>query len=161
MSWKKQLVSTVNVMKLVFYGEQTIWMCRTISPLRWGNWQLKSLARRLQKDEALKKRYQDTIDADVSAVYVGKLDQTELNKTQDKLQWYLQQHHVINPHKPEKVRLVRNTLAKYQSVAINVKLVFGPGLILSFIGTFSDSENNTICRYRSNVSSSCCSRRRQ
>ena len=49
--------------------------------------QLKSLERRLQKDETLKKRYQETIDTDVNA---------------DKLQWCLQHHPVINPHKPKK-----------------------------------------------------------
>ena len=51
--------------------------------------QLKSLERRLQKDEALKKRYKETIDTDVNAGYVRKVDQAELNETKDKLQWYL------------------------------------------------------------------------
>ena len=41
-------------------------------------WQMKSLERRFQKNEALKKRYQDTIDTDVSAGYVRKIEQTEL-----------------------------------------------------------------------------------
>ena len=49
---------------------------------------LKSLERRFQKDEALNKRYQDTIDTDVNAGYVRKVEQTELNETRDKLQWY-------------------------------------------------------------------------
>ena len=48
--------------------------------------QLKSLERRLQKDEALKKRHQKTIDTDVNAEYVWKVDQAELNETKDKLQ---------------------------------------------------------------------------
>ena len=78
--------------------------------------QLKSLERRLQKDEALKKRYQETIDTDVNAGYVRKVDQAELNETKDKLQWYLPHHPVINPHKPEKVRRVCNAAAKYQGV---------------------------------------------
>ena len=64
--------------------------------------QLKSLERRLQKDETLKKRYQETIDTDVNAGYVRKVDEAELNETKDKLQWYLTHHPVKNPHKPEK-----------------------------------------------------------
>ena len=62
--------------------------------------QLKSIERRLQKDETLKKRYQETIDTDVNTRYVPKVDQTEVNKTRDKLQWYLPHHPVINQHKP-------------------------------------------------------------
>ena len=64
--------------------------------------QFKSLERRLQKNETIKKLYQETIDTDVKAGYVGKVDQAELNETEDKLQWYLPHHHVINQHKPKK-----------------------------------------------------------
>ena len=96
--------------------------------------QLKSLKRRLQSDETLKKRYQETIDTDVNAGYVRKIDQTELNETKDKLQWYLPHHPVINPHKSEKVRRVCNAAAKYQGVALNDKLQSGPDLLQSMIG---------------------------
>ena len=96
--------------------------------------QLKSLERRLQKDGALKKRYQETIDTDVNAGYVRKVDQAELNETKDKLQWYLPHHPVINPNKPEKVRRVCNAAAKYQGVALNDKLLPGPDLLQSLIG---------------------------
>ena len=96
--------------------------------------QLKSLEQRLQKDETLKKRYQETIDTDVNAGYVRKVDQAELNETKDKLQWYLPHHPVINPHKPEKVRRVCNASAKYQGVALNDKLLPGPDLLQSLIG---------------------------
>ena len=96
--------------------------------------QLKSLERRLQKDETLRKRYQETIDTDVNAGYVRKVDQAELNETRDKLQWYLPHHPVINPHKPEKVRRVCNAAAKYQGVALNDKFLSGPDLLQSLIG---------------------------
>ena len=96
--------------------------------------QLKSLERRLQRDEALKKRYQKTIDTDVNAGYVRKVDQAELNETKDKLQWYSPHHPVINLKKPEKVRRVCNAAAKYQGVALNDKLLPGPDLLHSLIG---------------------------
>ena len=38
--------------------------------------QLKSLERRLQKEETLKNRYQETIDTDVNSGHVRKADQT-------------------------------------------------------------------------------------
>ena len=96
--------------------------------------QLKSLERRLQKEETLKKRYQETIDTDVNAGYVRKVDQAELNETKDKLQWYLPHHPVRNPHKPEKVRRVCNAAAKYQGLALNDKFLPGPDLLQSLIG---------------------------
>ena len=95
---------------------------------------LKSLERCLQKDEALKKRYQDTIDTDVNAGYVRKVEPSAFNETRDKLQWYLPHHPVINPHKLEKVRRVCNAAAKYQGVALNDKLLSGPDLLQSLIG---------------------------
>ena len=96
--------------------------------------QLKSPEGRLQKDAMLQKRYQETIDTDVKAGYVRKVQQVELNETGDKLQWYLPHHPVINPHKPEIVRRVCNAAAKYQGVALNDKLLSGPDLLQSLIG---------------------------
>ena len=96
--------------------------------------QLKSLERRLQKKETLRKHYQKTIGTDVNAEYVRKVDQAELNETKDKLQWYLPHHPVINPHKPENVRRVCNAAAKCQGVAPNDKLLSGPDLLQSLIG---------------------------
>ena len=66
--------------------------------------QLRSLEKRLQKNDTLRQRYKETIDTDVKAGYVCEIDQTELNETRDELKWYLPHHPVINPHKPEKVR---------------------------------------------------------
>ena len=64
--------------------------------------QLKTLERRLLRVETLKKRYHETINADVNAGYIRKVDQTELKETRDKLQWHLPHHPVINPQKTEK-----------------------------------------------------------
>ena len=94
----------------------------------------KSIERRLQKDETIRKRYQETIDTDVNAGHVRKVDQTELNETRNKLQWYLPHHPVFNPQKPEKVRRVCNAAAKYQGVALNDKLFSGSDLLQSLIG---------------------------
>ena len=96
--------------------------------------QLKSLERRLQKDDMLQKRYQETIDIDVKAGYVRKVEQVEQNETRDKLQGHLPHHPVINPHKPEKVRRVCNAAAKYQDVALRDKLLSEPDLLQSLIG---------------------------
>ena len=96
--------------------------------------QLKSLEQRLQKDETLRKRYQETIDTDVNNGYVRKVDQTEFYETRNRLQWYSPHHPVINLYKPEKVRKVCNAAAKYQGVALNDKLLSGPDRLTSLIG---------------------------
>ena len=82
----------------------------------------------------LQKRYEETIDTDVKAGYVRKVQQVELNETRDNLQWSLPHHPVINPHKPEKIRRVCNAAAKYQGVALNDKPLSGPDLLQSLIG---------------------------
>ena len=96
--------------------------------------QLMALERRLQNVETIKKRYQETTDTDISAGYVLKLDQTDLNGNRYKLQWFLPHHYVINPHKPENVRRVCNAAAKYQSVSLNNKLLSGPDMLQCLIG---------------------------
>ena len=108
------------------------------------NGQLKSLERRLQKDETLRKRYQETIDTDLNAGYVRKFDETEINENRNRLQWYLPHHPVINPHKPGKVRRVCNVAAKYQGVTLNDKLLSGPDLLQSLIGIIFRSREQQI-----------------
>ena len=51
--------------------------------------QLKSLERRLEKDENLKLRYKETIDVDVQKGFVRILDEAELENTKSDLQWYV------------------------------------------------------------------------
>ena len=95
--------------------------------------QLNSLERRLEKDKTPRKRYQETIDTDVYAGHVRKVDQTELIDTRNKLQWSLPHHLVINPQKPENIRRVCNAAAKYKGVALNDKLLSGPDLLQSLV----------------------------
>ena len=60
--------------------------------------QLNSIERRLRKGKTIGKQYEETIDTDLNAVYVRKLDQTELNKTLNNLQCLLPYHPVKKPH---------------------------------------------------------------
>ena len=96
--------------------------------------QFRPLGSRLQKNDTLPKRYRVTIDTYIKAGYVRKVDQNEWIDTRDKLQWYLPHNFLINPHKPEKIRQVCNTAAKYQRVALNHKPISGPDLLQSLMG---------------------------
>ena len=50
--------------------------------------QLKSIEQRLEKDDMLRKHYQEIIVSDFKAVYIRKVEQVEQSETRDKLQWF-------------------------------------------------------------------------
>ena len=112
--------------------------------------QLRSL-----ENDSLKKVYRKTIYTVVNAGYVRKVDQTEINETQDKQQWYLPHQPVINPNITEKIRRVCNAAANYQGLALNDELLSRPDLLQSLIGIFSllRTPNGFISQHRSNISS--------
>ena len=96
--------------------------------------QLKSLERRLEKDENLKQRYKETIDVDVQKGFVRILDEAEIENTKTDLQWYVPHLPVLNPNKPDKVRRVCNAASKFGGVSLTDILMAGPDLLQSLIG---------------------------
>ena len=96
--------------------------------------QFCSLERRLEKDESLKQRYEDTINVDLQNGYFRKLEERELGETKDERQWYVPHHPVINPYKPEKVRSVCNAAAKDKGESLYDKLLTGPHLLQNLVG---------------------------
>ena len=96
--------------------------------------QLKSLERRLEKDENLKQRYKETIDVDLQKGFVRILDEAEIENTKTDLQWYVPHLPVLNPNKPDKVRRVCNAASKFGGVSLNDNLMAGPDLLQSLIG---------------------------
>ena len=95
--------------------------------------QFCSLERRLEKDESLKQRYEETINVDVQNGYVRNLEESNLDETKDEKQWYVPHHLVINAHKPEKVRRVCNAAVKYKSESLNDKPLTGPDWLQSLV----------------------------
>ena len=93
-----------------------------------------SLERRLEKDESLKQRYEDTVNVELQNDYVRKLEERELGETKDERQWYVTHHPVNNPRKTEKVRRVCNAAAKYKWESLNDKLSTGPDLLQNLVG---------------------------
>ena len=95
-----------------------------------------SLQRRLEKDESIKQRYEETINVDGQKGYVQNLEGSELDGTKDERQWYVPHHRDNQPHKPEKVRRMCNAAAKYKKESLNDKLLTGPDLLQSLMGFF-------------------------
>ena len=96
--------------------------------------QLKSLERRLEKDENSRQRYQAAIDVDVRKGFMGVLDETELESTKRDLQWNVPHLPVLSPNKTDKVRRVCNAASKVGGVSPNDNLMAGPALLQSLIG---------------------------
>ena len=99
-----------------------------------GHSQFCSSEGRLETDQSLKQRYEETINVDVQNGYIRSLEENELNETKDERQWYVTHHPVISPHKPKKVRRLCNAAAKNKGESLSDKLLTGPDLLQSPVG---------------------------
>ena len=91
---------------------------------------LESTKRKLKCDEELAKKYCNIIEDYVNKGYARKLTREEASALTPK-QWFLPHHPVRNPNKPDKVRIVMDTLS------LNDKLHTGPDLLNSLVGVLS------------------------
>ena len=92
---------------------------------------LRSLHRKLQRDDALAGDYRKTMHDYIDNGYARKITATELNAESA---WYLPHHPVVNPNKPGKVRVVFDCAAKYKGVSLNDQLLQGPDFMNSLVG---------------------------
>lgn len=65
--------------------------------------------------------------------YIQKLNNRDLEMNNEKI-WYLPVFPVINPKKPEKVRLVWDAAASVNGVSLNSFLLTGPDFLVPLIG---------------------------
>ena len=130
------LHSTVNFngeryeVGLLWNGDQAALSNNFLSALG----QLRSLKRRLDSNQQLKKKYGDTIASDLEKGYVSILSKDELAETENKSVWYVPHHPVLNPHKPDKVRRVCNAASKFRGHSLNDMLLAGPDLLANLMG---------------------------
>ena len=101
---------------------------RTVAEIR-----LKHLKRRLERDPKLKMKYLAIIDDYVVKGYARKLTKNEATTKSDKT-WYLPHHPVINPRKPEKVRVVFDAASTFNDTSLNDQLLQGPDLMNNLVG---------------------------
>ena len=94
---------------------------------------LVSLEKKLEKDPALKERYQQTIETDIHKGYIRKLSPEEA-KSPSPVTWYLPHHPVVNPRKPERLRRVYDASAVFNGSSLNSALYKGPDLLPSLLG---------------------------
>ena len=95
--------------------------------------QLLSIRKRLPSDTTLKENYAKTISEDLKKGYLNQiLDAHIVEQLSDK-EWYLPDHPVINPNKPEKVRRVLNGATKFHRTSLNKILLTDPDLLQHLI----------------------------
>ena len=94
--------------------------------------QLKSLERRLEKDDDLKRTYAATIADDFSEGYIEQVDPRN-DTLKSTCEWYLPHHPFIHPNKPRKVRRVLNGAAKFRGYWLNKSLLTGPDMLQNLV----------------------------
>ena len=95
--------------------------------------QLKSLEKRLTKDQTLREKYSNTIKEDLDRGYVVRVKDAHKVESRSEREWYLPHHPVVNPNKPGKVLRVLNGAAKLHGASLNKSLLAGPDLLQNLI----------------------------
>ena len=102
---------------------------------------LTTLKRRFLSDPHPKAKYIDVINGYVEKGYARKLTSQELSVNVG-TKWYLPHHPVVNPNKPNKVRVVFDCVARCSNVSLNDNLMRGPDLMNSLIGVLTRFRKN-------------------
>ncbi|XP_062538554.1 uncharacterized protein LOC134206838 [Armigeres subalbatus] len=95
---------------------------------------LECLERRMERETKLKESLHRQIREYEEKGYAHKVTQTELEAADPRKMWYLPIGAVVNPKKPEKVRIIWDAAAKVDDVSLNSKLLKGPDLLSSLPG---------------------------
>ena len=95
--------------------------------------QLKSLEKRLAKNEDLREKYTSTIKEDLNRGYVIEVPDAHKVENRSDKECYLPHHPVLNPNKPGKLRRVLNGAAKFNGASLNKSLLTGPDLLQNLI----------------------------
>ncbi|XP_065094804.1 uncharacterized protein LOC135715461 [Ochlerotatus camptorhynchus] len=101
---------------------------------------LKCLERRLHKSPTLYDNVRQQIADYVSKGYAHKATPRELDEMDPKRTWFLPLGVVVNPKKPDKVRVVWDAAASVEGVSLNSVLLKGPDLLTAL--------QAVLCRYR-------------
>lgn len=94
---------------------------------------LFSNERRFEKDPTYAARYSQIMNEYVEMGFARKLKVSELNGPEGQTN-YLVHFGVVNPNKPEKLRVVFHAALKYKGVSLNDLLLPGPDLLTSLVG---------------------------
>ena len=95
--------------------------------------QFNQTRKRLRKDLNKCGRYKNTVNGYITSGFARKMTPHEASQVTSQT-YYLPHHAVINPKKPEKLRVVYNAASVYANSCLNDHLLTGPDLINNLIG---------------------------
>ncbi|XP_062556857.1 uncharacterized protein LOC134221685 [Armigeres subalbatus] len=90
---------------------------------------MKALERKLENNPELKQNVHQQIVEYLAKDYAHKATEEELANTKKNEIWYLPLNVVLNPRKPNKVRLVWDAAATVNGVSLNSELLKGPDML--------------------------------
>ena len=95
---------------------------------------LNSLKKRLDRDCSLSTRYCEVMQ---DYILQGFAEKVETEYVEEGCSWFLPHHPVVNPHKPEKLRIVFDCAAKFMDSSLNDALMRGPDLLNNLVGVLT------------------------
>ena len=100
---------------------------------------LKSLKKRLKKDQDLYEKYKDVINEYIEKGYASKIEENQPDEacTEKGCVWYLPHHPVLHSQKPQRPRIVFDCAARYKDVSLNGWLLQGPNMTNTRVGVLS------------------------
>ncbi len=101
---------------------------------------LNLLKKRLVKNSDLLSKYAEFIDNMLDKGYARKVPKSSIDQPQQPL-WY---HPVINPNKPDKVRVVFDCAAVFHGTSLNNELLQGPDFTNSLVGVLIRFRENSV-----------------
>jgi hypothetical protein len=96
---------------------------------------LNSLKGRLQREPIVHEKYTAFMNDLLGEDYARKMIYEARDSS--KILWYLPNHPMLNPHKPEKVRVVFDCSAKYSNKLLNDQLLQGPDMTNTLVGVLT------------------------
>ncbi|XP_064644640.1 uncharacterized protein LOC135498317 [Lineus longissimus] len=93
----------------------------------------EQLQRKLNNNPTFRDKYRDVINKYISKGFARKLSPEEVSQSSDRTH-YLPHHGVVNPKKPDKLRVVFDAAAVYAGSSLNDHLLVGPDLLNNLIG---------------------------
>ncbi len=100
---------------------------------RMAEKRLLSLGRRLMKNPDLHSRYRAGIEDLLEKGYAEAVPEEKVQSSPGRT-WYLPHHNVVNPNKPEKLRIVFDCAADYAGTSLNKRVLQGPDLTSKLVG---------------------------
>ena len=88
---------------------------------------LIGIKRRLQRDHVLKQKYCEQMNIALANDYAEVVLDEQIDESHRV--WYIPHHPVLNPRKPEKVRVVYDCAARSNHTSLNNNLMTGPDLV--------------------------------